>query len=1416
MALPADVPTASAEDWQLQLGTISTFPRSGTPDFDASTATFGPYANEGNDGDDQNNVVRANDAVIYAWSITGSNIDDDADTVTTLPAVTFEQTITPNAPLGVDDIEIESLSAAECPGAGTGIQYDVPVGSITITCDTGNYNTGDQTSVSVRVRPKSSALNGDSFTSTQRVYATDGEDDPTETAFDLNTTDQGDTIYITSRPEWNLTKHGFFNQDPVVAYDPDGAGPLPAEDGIFTYAVMQISSDRPFGNEALAGPITVHDELTLTDNSGSNTPYSGRYYPVGCTENPSRWPGVVYGYNGGSFGIPGAQNSCSASIVRDGDDTSGFSFTFPEIDFDPLTYPVSYSQSGSLTSGPFYVASVRIQYFIPKATIDASPSGDNTAQLFNAVGDFDPAGVSGTTSNFGAGFEPGYCTAAENGLPGGECDPNSVADPSSDNVVGPTAVRYTPSGIGGTPKKDTNRMMTSDFKDYVEFLPGQANAKSADGLVEPGMYWMHRIYTKSSAETAQRGYVCDVFDNTTARLADLSNVTSPPVAAGTYGALPVLYGLDPAENVIEYGTVDLSSLDPIASYNGSTSRYEGDWSVLTDLVHDGCAEDDFTTWYTDPTLVPGGIDAVNTMRVRPADGTVRNVPADQYLLLAFALQSRETFNGGPHDGASIPDGTVIANQMNRKFDEDVDNGLAAVDYHTQSFGPSPLVYAETGERVTVSRASLAVLKRTLQDVDTGYTDGIGDPILSGAGSTYDVTGSGVAGDYVVWEMSPTITSELGGSSELQNVTLTDVLPVGVAYDPTCTAAIPGGTPASVLPDTPGAGETTLTWALGARSAGDDLGDFTICTVTDDFAANGSSFVNNVTFSADGLTPATDEHTITLVQASKTKVQKTVDATRDLLDDDQVWTITMRNFSSVVNPETPSMLEVFPYIGDATSINGGQRAPASAFSGTNQLSVLPVATFLDGTTPAPGTYWYTADAPATIDHDPDGNVAGNLTNWCSTSDGGTTWAFVNGPGSVADCPAGLSTVSAFLYTSTADLAGSSDPVFSGIAISFTLQADGNAPGDIYTNRFTGDTPTFPAAQFLRSNIVTVTTVGFELGDWVWNDTNGNGIWDATEAPVPDGVTVELYDDSDTLIATQQTADGRYKFTGLRGGEYYVQIPAAEFQVGGTLAGWDVTPSAPETGDGDINDTGGHNGSSAAGVAVDGLRSNLVLLSAHTDGNDILRGDEPTGDNTHGLTAGDDDFTNFTVDLAVVAPPSIDIDKQVRENGTDDPFVELVEVPFLGDAEWQITVTNTGLVDLTDVEVTDALESACDFTYTDTGGVLSPGESFQYTCVSDDLEVGFVNTAEVIGTPPIGSDVDDEDPAEVEVGEDPTVVTTTTTPATTTTTPSTTTTLPPPTGLLPTTGGNLAQMLGIGLLCIATGALVLVRRRPLRVR
>ncbi|MDD5705997.1 MAG: SdrD B-like domain-containing protein [Kiritimatiellae bacterium] len=80
----------------------------------------------------------------------------------------------------------------------------------------------------------------------------------------------------------------------------------------------------------------------------------------------------------------------------------------------------------------------------------------------------------------------------------------------------------------------------------------------------------------------------------------------------------------------------------------------------------------------------------------------------------------------------------------------------------------------------------------------------------------------------------------------------------------------------------------------------------------------------------------------------------------------------------------------------------------------------------------------------------------------------------------------------------------------------------------------------------------------IGDYAWEDFNGNGVQDAGE-PVLAGITATLYDGASNVVDTMVTsADGRYLFTGLGTGVYQVVFGSySNFTATAQLAGGSVT-------------------------------------------------------------------------------------------------------------------------------------------------------------------------------------------------------------------------------------------------------------------
>jgi LruC domain-containing protein/uncharacterized repeat protein (TIGR01451 family)/fimbrial isopeptide formation D2 family protein len=133
----------------------------------------------------------------------------------------------------------------------------------------------------------------------------------------------------------------------------------------------------------------------------------------------------------------------------------------------------------------------------------------------------------------------------------------------------------------------------------------------------------------------------------------------------------------------------------------------------------------------------------------------------------------------------------------------------------------------------------------------------------------------------------------------------------------------------------------------------------------------------------------------------------------------------------------------------------------------------------------------------------------------------------------------------------------------------------------------------------------------IGDTVWYDTNGNGIQDAGEPGIP-GVSVNLYDESGTLLMAQTKTDakGRYAFGGLAAAGYLVEFvqPKGAFAFSPQSLGGDGTvDSDADIGSGraSVSVAAGQNRTDIdAGMAVTGAQPVSVGDSVWLDGNGDL--------------------------------------------------------------------------------------------------------------------------------------------------------------------------------------------------------------------
>ncbi|MHA3724095.1 DUF7927 domain-containing protein [Leucobacter sp. HY1910] len=1284
----------------------------------------GPGSDTGTDND----VVRSGDVTSFTWSITANATEALADAFT---SAVFEQTIElsdgavanfTNVPMVCDGTapasEIRAFSSPN-DTVGTPIEKRTapPAGTthVTLTCNLGEVGIATAaTLLDTAVWASPDSVNGSTFTSVTRVYgvnaagvATARPDGPVAVG----------PIEITSKPRYDLAKHAPFSS--TWTFRTINGEKVP---GRQIYYPITISTDRKQGVEAFQQPVTATEDfwaqLDRKAEVGTSAVKDLEYEIVACR------PSTNYGTTEAILGGVNKGDTNSASSVSDSgtcafertadDNTSPYTLTFDGIDTSGKHYPTKLNGGADLSAGPYYVASYEVAVFIPLTQVDRANGveGDGIGQLYayNQITGFDPVGLSGV-SNFGDDNEPGFCADRRVGGDFNRCD-LMEDNTRSNNVAGPTSIQMSP---GSFSKSFLDHLTPWSYT--LTRLPGSTGSHDGAATIQPGEVHQSQVVLVNGGTPWTEAGLCDVFDNTTLKLAPLNQVTGMSEAnAAQYANDLYAYVHDSSlpgrkssqepnqqHYTIEYGAFDFGN-DTANNgvFDAGTNRFGGSW---LNQANARCA-DTATEWHSDPNKVAGGIDSVNAIRAVAADGSKISTGTSLYLMSAF--EQRDEFNGGPNAGQTIPVGTVAANYGQVTTDTLSPGWSLKLTDSTfaQRYEPQPESALTDGDRWTVTRAMAQLNLRTIE------VEGVG-----GGAADFDTTGSTLAGTPVIWETVAGVSANSATPALVKNVVVTQTLPKHVTYNAEMTALTRGGTPATTAVVNPD-GTTTLTWLIGDVTPNEKLPSRIIYTDTDALTPASTALVSSAKITGDTLVPLkahADDHTVTLAQDGKLQLQKSVDQTLDLQNDTQAYTLKVKNFSQNLSILPVTVIEVLPYNGDAKNQANVNRTPASDFAGTSGLTGPVTATDFGGETALAGTTYYTSVAPEDVPqnlNDDDASI------WFAESDFGA-------PGAPAD----WTQVTAFKFVGDTKLETGTNTKKSGLILTFETEQRDNDPGDLYANRFTAFSDTFSGEQegyqLLTSNQTTVRVLGFSLGDLIWIDQDRDGKFDeARDLAAPAGVTVEVYSAADggTLAGRATTnEDGRWILNDLAEGDYYAVIPAAEFASGGLLAGYSAAAVNSKTdADTDLNETADHHAINDG----DRVRSaGTITLSASVDGSKII-GHEPIGDNVGSLSVSPlttDEFTNLTLDLALEPVPGYEFTK------TSNPVSGTTVLP--GEAiTYTLTGTNTGLTVLDPVEISDDLSGVLEHaalmgdpvvTITDAAGATRDGG----TVTADDTSLAW---------------------------------------------------------------------------------------------
>jgi hypothetical protein len=171
--------------------------------------------------------------------------------------------------------------------------------------------------------------------------------------------------------------------------------------------------------------------------------------------------------------------------------------------------------------------------------------------------------------------------------------------------------------------------------------------------------------------------------------------------------------------------------------------------------------------------------------------------------------------------------------------------------------------------------------------------------------------------------------------------------------------------------------------------------------------------------------------------------------------------------------------------------------------------------------------------------------------------------------------------------------------------------------------------------------------------------------------------------------------------------------------------------------------------------------------------------------------------FTAQASTIAigGPGMSVAKEVRNAA--GAWGESAQIPPGGDAEWRITVTNTGGATLHDFTFADpAFRGCASAGLIAAPASLEPGRSFTFTCTEPGITQGYINTVTVAAVDPGGSKVDATDDARVDVVSAPRPIVTVTG------------------GMLAVTGLDLNGILQQGLAALVLGMAVVEASRRRR--
>ncbi|PWQ92739.1 SdrD B-like domain-containing protein [Leucothrix pacifica] len=913
------------------------------------TVPFESDNGPGNDANDTNDYLRTLDIVAMEVQFTTFGELDNTTVTLDIPK----------------ELELEDLPAF-C-NTGSSLTVDAATGVQTMVCLIAGNNPASDPSSSIRQSSiialpiqltalTRDRLGGDVANGTEpprvmaNVTATNAN---TGVASDLNST--ADRLIISARPKFDLDIKTFDNPIYRIVTDDDTG-----EGGVIYQVPILVKVDNGKGTEVLAEDIEFDMSVANANNPADPVPY-----------RLVNWAGAPTSYNPGCF-----ENRYGGKQGRVTLPYGSYDTTYPERSVagiptytcdqanpgDPISIKIEGADSsaahtpdfnyagGAIAADEKYIVAGLLSYWIPLSYVDAN-GGEVT--LRNTYTPLTTEGVSGLNN-------------AETNLSNNTTNNYTVI-----TTRGSFTSYYSRNYAGGR----------------GQILAPMTNQNSGNGVVMPTQVYGYRMYGINNGALAWNGglvddgaggytgegfSMCSRIDNRTYNFEPLAN--NGAIAHSIYQTST------PVAVKIEYGSGGSVSSGGINYYDtdGDGNPLTNGQTTFEEMRLDTCgASDTNSGWYSDIRDVPGGIGAVNKIRVVALEPLAPGARFDLGLnLVALGVD--------PVSNVSLPEGILMPAYTTR------------TNYNNSSWVNSsyqPAGHTGTkayGDRLRLTRALVRVEKTTTPN---------------------DNTNSVLAGQNVEFQLAPTHTSILKPApAQAYDVVVTDTLPERLTYVVNSSNRVPDSV--TVNPD----GTTTIVWTIPNVLLDSAITPITFSANAKFDTPNGVSATNTVLVESlgDGSDESvrTDSRTVVIGNSGAFNVAKTSLTPLVAPGDNIEYELSFANIGST-DLSTGDFIDILPFSGDGVikinddpsvlDIPGATQArnPITNFTPTpsgvvNLLAVTPSY--------ANESFLYTNAAPSSIFIDPthSSNQPGGSTQWCTEAEisSGTS-----------GCPAALSAVTA---------------------------------------------------------------------------------------------------------------------------------------------------------------------------------------------------------------------------------------------------------------------------------------------------------------------------------------------------------------------------------------------------------------------